>query len=580
MKKTLVDFLHRMPWASRYLLEKYFGPEDLENDIHKYSERITSIKRADDQIYYSVKPANYHLLPGISRREMVRKFMADQYGYSVFDSAESPCGNADLRTFHEDSGIWTRVWGDMGHIAPECLLIFRNPPVFSADTHDIVVTCQVPERISFLKIQAEINWEDAQKGSVEIFEIGENFRRSIRPEFEFKRNMKKYDPQKEGYPEFAKELVPPFNDTGEKQISVQEIRSTSLCRLSAELEQQDYDLLRFIACNPFLTIPEIALLFGGNSCCAMSYTDTEAEYKNIMMGMDRAGNLVKKNLLKIISQGQMEDTCIPAWQGVDLLAAYQGTIPFYLKKYSQWPQKSFAEKDFAEHRALLDERFSFFDSHCFYTKKWGEIRPEHQILCNKFCSALICGARFLKSVYGFNIEVSGLTAVSSNLKISSVFHGRNIIKQLHPDGCCTVTCSGTGFSKKWKLFIEIERNRNDKKDLLEKLEKYRDFIPAAKQFYEGYDDVIVMFFYDDSEEERNGSLEEKRRILLETMRNYGIRGCFGRLSDARKSIEGWDPKHDTIEKETCGNMYVYRKMWQVSDYWPDSVKLPFPYFLL
>ena len=88
-----------------------------------------------------------------------------------------------------------------------------------------------------------------------------------------------------------------------------------------------------------------------------------------------------------------------------------------------------------------------------------------------------------------------------------------------------------------------------------------------------------MFFFDDTEE-GNGSVEEKRRTLLETMKKYGIRGCFGLLSDARKPIDGWNPKHAGIEKETCGNMYLYRKMWQVSDYWPDSVKLAFPFFLL
>ena len=579
MKNKLIDFLRRMPWASRELLENYFGVEDLEKNLLQYSKKITSITRADNQTYYSAKPANYHLLPGISRREMVRKFMSEKYGYSIFDESESPCGNADFRVFLGDSETWLRVWGDMGHIAPECLLIFRNPPVFGDNVHDIVLTCQVPERIFFLKTQAEINWKDARKGNVEIIEAGKNHIKSILPDFKSNRNVGKYDPQEESYPEISKDQIPPFNDTQKKQISIQEMRSTFLCRQSMELKQQDYDLLRFIACNPFLKFPEIGILFGGNSCCAMSYSQTKKENEVINDVFEEVNSLKEKKLLSKISHGAMKGTYVPTWQGIDLLAAYHGTIPFYLRKYSQWPQISFEEKHFNTHRALLNEKFSYFDSHCNYAMKWGEIRPEHQILCKEFCAALIFGARFLKSVFGFDIEVSGLTTISSNLKISSIKRGRNIIQQLHPDGCCTVTYSQAAFKKKWKVFIEIERNRNSKYELLDKLEKYKFFIPAAKQFYEGYDDVVVMFFFDDTEE-GNGSVEEKRRALLETMKNYGIKGCFGLLSDAKKTIDGWEPKHARIEKETCGNMYLYRKMWQVSDYWPDTVKLAFPFFLL
>ncbi len=580
MKHKLIDFLQRIPWASRELLEKYFGAEDLEKGLLQYSKKITSIIRADNQTYYSVKPANYHLLPGISRREMVRKFMSERYGYSLFDMAESPCGNADFRVFLEDSGTWIRVWGDMGHIAPESLLIFRNPPVFGDNVRDIVLTCQVPERMFFLKTQAEINWKEARKGNVEIIEAGESGCRSILPDFRFKQNSEKYDPQKEIYPEISKDQIPPYSDTRKRQISVQEIRSTFLCRQSMELKQQDYDLLRFIACNPFLRFPEIGILFAGNSCCAMSYQLTKKEYEDITGALEEINSLEKKNLLRKICLGPMKDTYIPTWQGIDLLAAYHGTIPFYLRKYSQWPQKSFTEKDYIEHRSLLDKEFPYFDSHCYYAQKWGEIRPEHQILCKEFCAALIFGARFLKSMFGFDIEVSGLTTISSNLKISSTIRGRKIIRQLHPDGCCTFTCSQADVTKKWKVFIEIERNTNSKYELLDKLEKYKIFIPAAKQFYRGYDDVVVMFFFDDTEEDRNGSLEEKRRALLETMNKYGIRGCFGLLSDAKKPVDGWNPKHDGIEKETCGNMFIYRKMWQFSDYWPDSAKLAFPHFLI
>ena len=35
MNNKLIDFLRRMPWASRELLENYFGVEDLEKNLLK-----------------------------------------------------------------------------------------------------------------------------------------------------------------------------------------------------------------------------------------------------------------------------------------------------------------------------------------------------------------------------------------------------------------------------------------------------------------------------------------------------------------------------------------------------------------
>ena len=152
MKNELIDFLMRLPWSNRTLLEGYFGTDEADNLLQQCSGEIESLRLPDGQMYYSVKPVDYHLLPGIYRREMVRNFMADNYGYSIFDTAESPCFNADFRTFYEEQNLWIRVWGDMGHISVESLLIFRNPPVFASDVHDIILTCQGWERTAFLKI--------------------------------------------------------------------------------------------------------------------------------------------------------------------------------------------------------------------------------------------------------------------------------------------------------------------------------------------------------------------------------------------------------------------------------------------
>ena len=578
MKKRFLDFLRRLPWSSRDLLEKYFGRESLEELLIQCSKRITSVKRADGQTYYSMKPANYHLLPGISRREMARKFAAERYGYDVFDSAESPCFNADLRVYLGNTGKWLRIWADMGHIAPESLLIFADPPGFGNGLYDVIITCQTPERALFLKMQAEIAWNNAGKDSVEIIEADGNFEKSFYPDLSIKRDMENYDPKSEEYPKVPARQSLPYRDTPNSRISIQELRSIRLSKMSTDLTQQDFDILRFTACNPFLEIQEIGLVFGGRSCRADDYDKTEEEFCHIMEIIRRVRLLEEKKLLEKIAKGPFENSYIPSWQSIDLLAAYHGTIPLYLKKYSQWPQESFIKEDFNDCRDYLDSGFSYYDSHCYYKQKWGEIRPYHQILCKRFCTAMICGARSLKSEYGVNIEVSGLTTISSNLKVTSVLRGKKIVRQLHPDACCTVSYSEGNFSKRWKVFIEIERNTNGRFSLLGKLEKYRDFLPAAKQFYRDFDDMVLMFIFDDTAAD-SGETMTKIRTLLETMKKYGITGCAALLSDAAKIPEGWIPKHGDTELEASGGICIYQNIWMVSNCWPDRKKLSFPGFL-
>ena len=578
MKNELLDFLGRLPWSSRTLLDGYFGTDKAEELLKQCSDEIESFALPDKELCYAAKPADYHLLPGIYRREMVRNFMADNYGYSVFDTAESPCCNADFRSYFEEQNLWIRVWGDMGHISAESMVIFRNPPEFASDVHDIILTCQDQERIAFLKIQTELNWTNAQSGNVEIIDYVSG-KRIVCSELKLDQKHQNYEPETECCPSFSEGEISLPNDTRSRIISIQSLRSTEICLKSTKLSRRDFDLLRFIACNPFLKKPEIALLFGGDDSDACSYKLTKKEHDRIMEILHDIKRLKADGFLNIISKGPMKHTYALSWQGIDLIAAYHATIPFYLKKFSQWPQESFLQKDFDLFRDSLDDNYPFFDSHCYYKQRWVTIRPDHQIFCKEFGAALLCGARSLKSEYGFGVEVSGLTTISANLKITAVSHGRKVIKQLHPDGACTVKYSSPYFSKKWKVFIEIERNRNQRPVLEEKLEKYRKFIPAAKQFYKEYDDVLLMFFFDDTTGSSNAACE-KRKFLLETMKIYGIRGCVGFLSDALKVPEKWLPKHGDIEMQTCGGMMLYQKIWQTTDMWPVELKSHFPGFLI
>ena len=197
MENELTDFLRRLPWASQDLLQNYFGKEKIESLLCESTRKIQTIMRADNKIYYSLKPGNERLLPGISRREMVRKFMAETYGYGIFDTAESPCFNADFRVFYPEQNIWIRVWGDMGYIAPECLMIFNNPPVFGNGIRDIILTCEGIERARFLNVQAEINWKNAQEDSVEIHQTEIPDFSPLVPDTSNKKDLSPYAPDKE-----------------------------------------------------------------------------------------------------------------------------------------------------------------------------------------------------------------------------------------------------------------------------------------------------------------------------------------------------------------------------------------------
>ena len=575
MENELTDFLRRLPWASRDLLQNYFGKDQFEHLLQESTRNFKTITRADNKVYYSLKHANDRLLPGISRREMVRKFMAETYGYSIFNTAESPCFNADFRVFYPEKNIWIRVWGDMGYIAPECLMIFNNPPVFGNGIRDIILTCEGVERARFLNVQAELNWKYAQQDSVEIYQTEIPDLPSLVPDISYKKNMAPYASDMENYPKISSYDKKIYNDTGEEIISIQEIRSQELCRKSRDLTQRDYELMRFIACNPFLQLPEIALILGGDSSDRDDVRNCREEYRRIIDLTERIPRLTELGLLKLIRSGRMKDTYIPEWEGLDLIAAYHGTIPLYLKKYSQWPQESFKKDDYKQFSRYFDESFLFFDSHCHYKTRWGEARPEHQILCNEFGSALICGARSKKGMERKNIHVCGLTTVASNLKISAFSHGRKIFKQLHPDGSCTVEWGPAGLEKKWKVFFEIERNTNPMKKLLSKIDKYSKFIPAAKQFYNDFDDIAVVFFFDDTGPEP-GQAHEKGRRLLEIMKRYGIRGFVGFRSDALRNPVNWLNKHGSIETETCGGLMLFQNMWLTTDSWPDRSRHPFP----
>ena len=562
MEDKLLEFLKRIPWSSKDLLEQYFGPNELQQMLDMAGEEIVSIDYSDGKTYYSAQPANYRLIPGIPRREMVRKQMSHLYGYTIFDRAESPCFNADFRSCDEIGENWIRSWGDMGNISPDSLLFAVNPPAFGTNMLDVVVTRGNRERASFLRVQIEINWKNAGSNNVQVISLEDEI--TITPKMINEHSMGKYDPTMESYPKLPSHFNDLYNSTDKNIISMQEVKSLNICHKCIELAALDIRMLIFIACNPFLTKPEIGLLLGGDSSDCDSVKLCEREYNRIMEIIARLDYLTRQRLLKHIVSGPMKDTYILTWESIDILAGYYGTIPAYLKKYSALPLQAFNEGDFIDNASNLRGKFPYFDSHCFYKQRWGVIRPEHQTLIKEVTSAFFCGARSLKSEFKYDVNASGLSTISTNLKMSYRYNRKNLFRSLCPDASFNLYySSGNGMKKKMKVFLEIERNTNHKNIVLGKIDKYRKFIPAAESFYKDYDEIAVVFLYDDTDADP-GMIMDKTTSLLKEMQIWHISGYVGLLSDAKKVPEGWIPKHGEIEMNTCGNMYVYQKMWRTS----------------
>lgn len=562
MTEKLIDFLKRFPWASQSLLENYFGADEFDQMLEPAKDELESFKLEDGELHYSAKPIDYGLVPGIYRRDMVRQYMIDEYGYDILTDAESPCFNADFRAFDEEKLMWIRVWGDMGNLSPDSLLIAINPPVFADNLTDIIVTCGNWERAAFLNIQIENKWKKAGENSVKIISLSDGT--TIIPQLTGKTGKCDYTPSMEEYPKITAEFKENGQDSQKSPVSCQTIKNQVFAMKSLCMSIQDIRLLIFIACNPFLKKNEIALLHGGDSCDANNYHLTEAEHDRIIELLRKVRRLEDNEFLKRITKGPMKDTYVLTWQSIDILAAYFGTIPLYMEKYSYFPLQSFSEKDYVKNKAVLKGDYPFFDSHCHYKQRWGIARPEHQILVKEFSSALLTGARSLKSEFDVDIEVSKMTTISTSLKIVRTTRRQRSILTLRPDGCCDLVYKVNNKNKRMKLFFEIERNTNHKDKVLEKVEKYRKYIPAAKYFYKDYyDEFAVIFLYDDTDSDY-GEIMEKSNALLEQMRKYGILGYIGLVSEARKFPDGWLPKHGNEEVSACGNMYVYDNMWRSS----------------
>ncbi|MBQ6520225.1 MAG: hypothetical protein IJI14_16035 [Anaerolineaceae bacterium] len=563
MKKNGLSLLKNFAWLCEDLLYEAVGRNEAQKLLMSVGERITEITRTDGRKYYSPYSGAEGMIPGIPRREMVRKFAISKFGYDVLETGKSPYMNADLIFYDKKSSRWVRIWGDMGYLSPESLVLFRNPPIFGKNILDLIVTAQGGERPAVLCAQTELGWADAGKNQVEIYFYKSS--NPVIPETNGDGADFPYTPDMECYPriDFSKSNTPKmYNDTKKKEINIQLIRAGIIGGIGSMLSVLDYDILRFIACNPFYQSKEIALLYGGDDSDENDLTGLKRE-RDMMYTIDsRIKDFIELGLVQNLFEKKYQDRLILTWTAIDLLAGYHGTIPLYMQKYCQWPQHRFEKEDFDQIRDTLTNDYPYFDSHNYYSKQWGVNLHAHQKLCREFCNALVTGSRTLKSRYKINVTAKDVNTISANLKTVRFINGKMRIRPVHPDGRCTLSYVKDNTSqKKWQIFIEIERNTNTIKTLMEKIDNYRKVIPAARQFYNDFDDVVLVFFFDDSDN-RHGSVENKINLLLKKMKECGITGYISTTSRAAAGIPlQWKPKYGYLEEKMCGSMMLYRKIW-------------------
>ncbi|MBQ6519285.1 MAG: hypothetical protein IJI14_11235 [Anaerolineaceae bacterium] len=563
-RALLLDILKRFPLAGSSMLEAFFGKNRAERLISECAAEIRAVPRTDGRMYYVLSEDDFHMLPGVSRRELVRKFAVNKYGYSVLKNGISPCKNADMIFYDESRKEWKRIWGDMGYLAPESLMMFRAQPIFGSNLIDIIVTAQGSERMRFLKAQVEMEWTEAGPNRVQIYDISGIDDAPLIANTEGEGSDFEYDISMENYPQidFSKSNTPKMhNDTKKKAVNTQRLRSGEIAFKSTELNVFDYDLLRYIACNPFLEKTEIGILYSGDCTGRDDRSGLKKESQAVNRTLGNIDRLTRIGLLKKLDTKNYMDRYIPTWHAIDLLGYYHGAIPLYMQKYCQWPQIRFEKEDFEKERKYLSEEYPYFDSHNYYAERWAELIYEHQKLCREFCNALVLGARTLKSTYGVNIETDNLNTVAANLKAVRYKNGVRKIQPIHPDGHCTLThCKGQRTSR-YQLFFEIERNTNSKQVLIEKINTYAKVIPAARTFYRNYDDVVLIFFFDDRSN-THGNVNNKIQLLLKRMKEVNITGYVSTYSLATENIPvNWIPKYSQAEEVITGHMMLYRDIW-------------------
>ena len=109
---------------------------------------------------------------------------------------------------------------------------------------------------------------------------------------------------------------------------------------------------------------------------------------------------------------------------------------------------------------------------------------------------------------------------------------RETIVRLRPDAsCATSEILSNGERKNKQIFIEIERNRNSIKTVINKFRRYSEIIPVISS---DPDNAVIIFFFESSKDNRYFS-EKKLNTLLKAVKELP---CFFYIGEDKLSLTG------------------------------------------
>ena len=128
------------------------------------------------------------------------------------------------------------------------------------------------------------------------------------------------------------------------------------------------------------------------------------------------------------------------------------------------------------------------------------------------------------------------------------------IIRIRPDAHCSVTDAS---GKETHLFIEIERNRNPIKTVIEKIEKYGEIIPVING---AYDDTAVVFIFEGSKDGRYFSEKKFEKLAVAAAKQNNVTFYFADTSEfpAKATLKC---KYGDLEKNCCGNVDYLAPKW-------------------
>lgn len=157
---NLNETVMRYPWIDESLLSMFFTPDHLAQLEKNSGNSIQTAIVPEIGKCYALAIESPKTAFGLWRFRTARYFAFNIMGADAIHTGFSPTPNADGEFGWKKT--WSRVWVDLGGIAPEALGFIRKPPTtFGPDVKDIIVTLD-SNRIQTLAAQVALNWGGSQ----------------------------------------------------------------------------------------------------------------------------------------------------------------------------------------------------------------------------------------------------------------------------------------------------------------------------------------------------------------------------------------------------------------------------------